>query len=243
MPDVGKLALVTGASRGIGRACALALARDGFEVLVNFRAEEAKAQAVVKAIEQAGGKARAIGFDVRDEKAVATALEPVLEDAPLAALVVNAGITRDGLLGMMPASDWHDVTRTTLDGFFHVTKLAVRGMIRARAGRIVTVASVSGLAGVAGQANYSAAKAGLIGATRSLAAEVAKRGVLVNCVAPGFIDTDMTASLPQEEIAKRIPLGRAGKPEEVAEVVSFLCSERASYVTGAVIPISGGLFG
>src|SRR4029077_14172697 len=131
---------------------------------------------------------------------------------------------------------------TSLDGFFHVTRLAVRGMIRAREGRIVNIASVSGLAGVAGQVNCSAAKAGLIGATRSLAQEVAKRNVLVNCVAPGFVDTDMIASLPKDEIVKRVPLGRLGRPEEVAAVISFLCSEGASYVTGAVIPVAGGIF-
>jgi 3-oxoacyl-[acyl-carrier protein] reductase len=237
------LALVTGASRGIGRACALALARDGFEVLVNYRVDADHAAEVVRAIEERGGRARAIGFDVRDEAQVKAALEPILDERPLAALVSNAGITRDGLFGMMPERDWQDVIRTTLDGFFHTAKLAVRSMIRERSGRIVTVASISGLAGVAGQTNYAAAKSGLIGVTRSLASEVAKRGILVNCVAPGFIDTDMTAALPKEEIEKRIPLGRAGRPEEVAEVVSFLCSERASYVTGAVIPIAGGLFG
>jgi 3-oxoacyl-[acyl-carrier protein] reductase len=237
------LALVTGASRGIGRACAIALARDGFEVLVNFRAEEAKAQETVAAIEAKGGKARALRFDVRDEGQVEGALGPILDERPLAAVVVNAGITRDGLLGMMSKEDWNDVLRTTLDGFFNVTKPAIRGMIRARAGRIVTIASISGLAGVAGQVNYSAAKAGLIGATRSLAQEVAKRGVLVNCVAPGFIETDMTASLPLDEITKRIPLGRPGKAEEVAEAVAFLCSPKASYITGAVLPVAGGIFG
>lgn len=235
------LALVTGASRGIGRACALALAKDGFEVLVHYRTGEAKAKETLAAIEKAGGRGRLIGFDVRDEKAVAAALEPILDDTPLAALVVNAGVTRDGLLGMMPKDDWREVLDTTLDGFFHVARLAVKGMIRARQGRIVTIASMSGLLGVGGQVNYSAAKAGLIGATRSLAQEVAKRGVLVNCVAPGFIETDMIEKLPKDEIAKRIPLGRIGRPEEVAAVVSFLCSERASYVTGAVIPVGGGI--
>ncbi len=235
------LALVTGASRGIGRACAVALAKDGFEVLVHHLSGEKEARETLSAIEGAGGRGRLIRFDVRDEKAVEDALTPVLDEAPLAALVVNAGVTRDGLLGMMPKSDWSDVLATSLDGFFHVTRPAVKGMIRARKGRIVTIASVSGLVGVAGQVNYSAAKAGLIGATRSLAQEVAKRGVLVNCVAPGFVETAMIEKLPKDEIAKRIPLGRIGRPEEVSAVVSFLCSDAASYITGAVIPVSGGL--
>ncbi|MBI3723242.1 3-oxoacyl-ACP reductase FabG [bacterium] len=235
------LALVTGASRGIGRACALALAREGFELLVNFRVQEEKAREVVRAIESAGGKARALGFDVRDGAATDRALLPLIEERPLAALVVNAGIAKDNLLAATTSEDWASVVGTSLDGFFHTTRLAVRGMLRERRGRIVTIASVSGLAGVPGQTSYSAAKAGLIGATRSLAQEVAKRGVLVNCVAPGFVETDMTASLPRDEILKRIPLGRMARPEEIAEVVAFLCSERASYITGAVIPVTGGV--
>lgn len=240
---MSRLALVTGASRGIGRACALALARDGFEVLVNYLQDEAHAREVVAEIERRGGRARLLQFDVRDEAATQGALAPIVEATPLAALVVNAGITRDGLFGLMSSEDWSDVIRTALDGFFHVTKLAVRGMVRERSGRIVTIASISALAGVAGQVNYSAAKAGLVGATRSLAQEVAKRNVLVNCVAPGFVATDLIASLPADELEKRVPVGRLGKPEEVAEVVAFLCSEKASYITGAVIPVSGGLFG
>jgi 3-oxoacyl-[acyl-carrier protein] reductase len=235
------LALVTGASRGIGRACALQLAKDGFEVLVNFRSEEAKARETLALIEKEGGKGRLLGFDVRDEKAVDAALEPILDATPIAALVVNAGVSRDGLLGMMPKKDWSEVLETTLDGFFHVSRRVVKSMVHERKGRIVTIASVSGLAGIPGQVNYSAAKAGLIGATRSLAQEVAKRGILVNCVAPGFIETDMISSLPKAEITKRIPLGRIGRPEEVASVVSFLCSDAASYLTGAIIPVSGGV--
>ena len=237
-------ALITGASRGIGRAIAERLAKDGYTVLINYKSNVAAAEAVKAAIEAAGGKAELLPFDVADGGAIEAALnawEQAHAGAHISVLVNNAGIRRDGLLVFMGEADWHDVMQTTTEGFFYTTRHVLPAMVRARHGRIVNIASVSGVSGLPGQANYSAAKAALIGATKALSKEVAARKVTVNAVAPGFIATDMTADLNEEELKKTIPAGRFGRPEEVAALVSFLCSDEAEYITGQVISIAGGM--
>jgi 3-oxoacyl-[acyl-carrier protein] reductase len=234
-------ALVTGASRGIGAAIARRLAAAGHPILLNYRSDDAAAQAVKASIEEAGGDAELLRFDVSDREATAEAMEAlVASERPIGVLVNNAGITRDGPLPAMEPDAWEAVTRTTLDGFYHVTRPLVMPMVRRRAGRIINIASVSGVIGNRGQVNYSAAKAGLIGATKALAKELAKRRITVNAVAPGLIETDMIAGLPPEVI-KHIPMRRVGQPEEVAELVAFLAGDRAAYITGQVIGINGGL--
>jgi 3-oxoacyl-[acyl-carrier protein] reductase len=236
------LALVTGASRGIGRAIAIELAAHGMHVAVNYKSNEAAARQTLAQIEAAGGRGELCQFDVADEAAASTALTSLFaKHERIAALVNNAGIVADGLFAMMPSSDWRKVTDTSLGGFFNVTKPVIQKMIMQKSGSVVTLSSVSGLVGNRGQANYAAAKAGLIGAARALASEVARIGIRVNAIAPGLIETDMTKDLPREMVKKMIPMARYGQPEEVARVVRFLCSEDASYITGQVISVNGGM--
>ncbi|MCR4810999.1 MAG: 3-oxoacyl-ACP reductase FabG [Bacteroidales bacterium] len=237
-------ALVTGASRGLGRAIAERLAKDGYPVIVNYNNSEKAAQEVVDGIVAAGGKAELMKLDVADSSKVDVALDAWMEAHPedyISVLVNNAGIRQDNLLVFMQDEQWQSVVSTTLGGFFYLTRRIVKSMMTHRNGRIVNISSVSGVKGMPGQCNYSAAKAGLIGASKALALEVASRKVTVNVVAPGFIATDMTAELDQEMIKKMVPLGRIGKPEEVASLVSFLASKEAAYITGQVVSINGGI--
>jgi 3-oxoacyl-[acyl-carrier protein] reductase len=236
------LALVTGASRGIGRAIAIELAAHGMHVAINYKSNEGAARETLATLEAAGGRGELCPFDISDEAAAAAALASLLSrHERIAALVNNAGVVADGLFAMMPGADWRKVIDTSLGGFFNVTKPVIQKMIPQKSGSVVTISSVSGLIGNRGQANYAAAKAGLMGATRALASEVARIGIRVNVVAPGIIETDMTHDLPLDMVKKMIPMARFGKPEEIARVVRFLCSEDASYITGQVISVNGGM--
>jgi 3-oxoacyl-[acyl-carrier protein] reductase len=234
--------LVTGGSRGIGAAIACRLAADGFAIWINYRANDEAARAIQARIAESGGTATLLPFDVTDRAAVERVLLPMMEkEGPPFGVVNNAGIARDGLFVFSKPADWSDVIATSVTAFYNVTRPVLRAMLRQREGRIVTISSVSGQAGNRGQVNYSAAKAALIGATRALAKETARQNILVNAVAPGMIETDMTAAVPRDMI-EAIPLRRFGRPEDVAGVVSFLFSPDAAYITGEVIAVNGGLF-
>ncbi|GAB7388105.1 3-oxoacyl-[acyl-carrier-protein] reductase [Bacillaceae bacterium] len=241
----GKKALVTGASRGIGRAVALALAEAGADVAVNYAGNEASANEVVAQIQGMGREAIAVRANVADASQVQEMVEEVLDRfGRLDILVNNAGITRDNLLMRMKEEEWDEVVDTNLKGVFNCIKAVTRPMMKQRAGRIINIASVVGVIGNPGQANYVAAKAGVIGLTKSVARELASRGITVNAVAPGFIETDMTAALPQEmkeALLAQIPLARFGRPEDVARVVAFLASDAAAYMTGQTIHVDGGM--
>lgn len=241
-----KYALVTGGSRGIGRAVCMAIAKEDVPVIINFQRNEDAAKVLKEEIEANGGLAELAQFDVSNAREVDDALdqwEKIHPDDYIAYLVNNAGIRRDNVMFMMPEDDWHAVISTTLDGFYYVTRRMLPMMMqRRRGGRIVNMASLSGQKGMQGQTNYSAAKAALIGATKALALEAAQRNVTVNAVAPGFIETDMTKELPQDELKQLVPMKRFGKPEEVAALVKFLLSDEAAYITGQVIAINGGLY-
>ncbi len=235
--------LVTGASRGIGRAVALELARAGFALVLNYRDREDAAAAVRSEIESAGGSARTLRFDVADRAATRAALAAELaEFGGFWGVVLNAGVTADGPFAGMGEEAWDKVLTTNLDGFYNVLQPLVMPMVQLRAGgRIVVMTSISGQNGNRGQANYAASKAGLIAAAKSLAQELAKRNITVNCVAPGLIETDMTAQIPREEVLERIPLRRFGRPEEVASAVQYLFSDGAAYVTAQVLAVNGGM--
>ena len=238
-----KVAIVTGASKGIGRAICVELAKCGYHIVVNYKSDDKGASQTLEMVKSEGSDGQIMQFDVANHDETQNAMDDILKSfASIDVLVNNAGITADGLFIMMPRKDWHAVIDISLSGFYNVTKPVLEKMIRQRRGAVVSIASVAGLVGNRGQANYSAAKAGLIGASRSVASEVARLGIRVNVVAPGLIETDMIKDAPVENIKTLIPMARIGKPREVARVVRFLCSEDASYITGQVISVNGGMF-
>jgi 3-oxoacyl-[acyl-carrier protein] reductase len=240
---VSKSVLVTGSSRGIGKAIALRLARDGYDLVLHCRERQDEAANVAQAVTALGRNARVLQFDLGERALIRTTLEADIDQhGCYYGIVCNAGIVRDNAFPAMTGEDWDAVLKTNLDGFYNVLNPLIMPMVRRRApGRIVTLASVAGLIGNRGQVNYSAAKAGIIGATKALALELAKREITVNCVAPGLIETDMIAQVPLDEALKLIPARRVGKPEEVAAAVSFLFTDDAAYITRQVISVNGGL--
>jgi 3-oxoacyl-[acyl-carrier protein] reductase len=237
------VALVTGGSRGIGRAIAVELSEAGYKVIITYKSNDLAADETVEIIRSKGGSGEKVRFDVADSKEAMKHMdEIILQYKDIRVLVNNAGVTADGLFIMMSEEDWDRVIQTTLKGFYNVTKPVIKRMVRNHRGSVVSISSVAALIGNRGQANYAAAKSGLIAASRSLASEVARLGVRVNVVAPGLIDTGMIQGAPVDKIKEIIPMARIGKPEEVAKVVRFLCSDDASYITGQVISVNGGMF-
>ena len=245
MSGGGRVALVTGASRGIGRAIAIELGSRGYKVAVNYQSAKSAADEVVDIINSSGGAALAFQADISEPEQVKALFDSVCKEFGAAEILVNnAGITRDNLLMRMKDDEWLDVMRTNLNSVYYCTRAAIRSMIKNRYGRIVAMSSVSGLVGNAGQVNYAAAKAGVLGFVKSVARETASRGVTVNAIAPGYIQTDMTSVLPdsvKESIIANIPAGRYGNPEDIAKAVAFLVSDEASYITGQVLAVDGGM--
>jgi 3-oxoacyl-[acyl-carrier protein] reductase len=240
-----KYALVTGGSRGIGRAVSIKLAEMGYTILINYKSNETEALKTLELVKEKGSNGEILRFDVSKKEEVDTMLGGWIEknkESVIEVLVNNAGIRQDNLMIWMDEDQWKNVLGASLDGFYYVTKLVINGMLLKRFGRIVNIVSLSGLKGMPGQTNYSAAKAGVIGATKALAQEVARRGVTVNAIAPGFIRTDMTSDLNEKELKAMIPMQRFGEPEEVADAVAFLASPKASYITANVLSINGGLY-
>ena len=241
-----KYALVTGGSRGLGCAICVKLASQGFKVLINYVSNEAKAKETLELTKQAGQEGELIKFDVANYEETTAAIEQWLNDNKgeyIDVLVNNAGIRKDNLLPLMPKEDWAAVTTITINGFYNVTRAVLPKMVRKKHGRIINMASVSGIIGLPGQTNYSVSKGAIIAATKALSKEVGRKNITVNAIAPGFIRTDMTEGLPEEELVKTISLGRFGEAEEVADLVSFLASDSAAYITGECIAITGGLMG
>jgi 3-oxoacyl-[acyl-carrier protein] reductase len=240
-----KYALITGGSRGIGRACALKLANMGFDILINYKSNIEAANETKSLVEAIGRNCELLKFDVASKTEIESAISGWMTTNPdknIDVLVNNAGIRKDQLMMWMKDEEWNDVINISLNGFFYVTRIVVDSMIKRKTGRIVNIVSLSGIKGMGGQTNYSAAKAGIIGATKALAQEVGRRNITVNAVAPGFIKTDMTADIDEKQYRPLIPAGRFGNPEEVAAVVGFLSSPECSYVTGEVISVNGGLY-
>lgn len=240
-----KCALVTGGSRGIGRAICLKLASIGYHVIVNYKGNEEEANKTLSQVKENGGNGELLRFDVSNRDEIKNILGKWIEGNPdnhIEVLINNAGIKDDGLMIFMKDEQWDNVIKTNLDGFFYVTRLVIHGMLTRKYGRIINVVSLSGLKGLPGQTNYSAAKAGIIGATKALAQEVGRKGITVNAIAPGFIKTDMTAGLDEKELQSLIPVKRFGTPEEVAHGVAFLASPEAGYITAHVLSINGGLY-
>lgn len=241
MPKLDKIVLITGASRGLGREMAFQCADAGYDLWLTYQSSDAKAEAVKEEVLSRGVECRLLKFDVADAESTRSSLASALESGTPWGLINNAGITRDGLFIRMKQDQWDDVIHTNLSGLFNVTQPIVSAMMKKKEGRVVNISSVVGLAGNPGQVNYASAKAGMVGATKALALEVARRNITVNCIAPGFIQTEMTEELDSEAIIKGIPLGRLGEPRHIADLALFLLSHKADYITGQTLSVNGGM--
>jgi 3-oxoacyl-[acyl-carrier protein] reductase len=240
--SLGKTICITGASRGLGKSMALLCAEAGYDLWLTYQNNDAKAQEVEAEVKSKGVDCKLMKFDIADSESSKNCLSEALKETTPWGLINNAGVARDGLFVRMKEDQWDTVVNTGLKGFYNVTQPIVSAMLRKKEGRVINISSVVGMSGNPGQVNYASAKAGLIGATKALALEVAKRNITVNCITPGFISTEMTEELNQEELTKQIPLGRLGEPEHIAEMALFLLSQKSDYMTGQVISINGGIY-